>query len=526
MKTKIKQQTTIAPIDLALDTIQIGKQALVFVNTKRSAEKTAEDIAKKIKTTDKKYKELAEQALSALSRPTKQCERLAKVLEKGVAFHHAGLVQKQRALIEDEFRKGTIKIISCTPTLAAGVDLPAFRTIIRDLRRFGHRGMNWIPVLEYQQQAGRAGRPSYDNFGESIAVANSPKEKEIIHDTYLLGEPEEIYSKLAVEPVLRTYLLSLIASEFVNTEKEIFDFFSKTFWAYQFEDMPKLKRIIKKMLGLLEEWELIKTENPSIDEDFVSADKFDDAKGKIEATDLRRRVAQLYLDPLTANHIVKCLRNSQAKIAREFSFLQMIAYTLEMRPLLRVKKKEIDDIQENLVEFDSLIISKEPNLYDPEYETYLNSVKTALMFYDWIEERDEEYLLEEYDVRPGEQRVKLDIADWLLYSTYEIARILQMQSMLSKINKTRLRLKHGAKEELLPLIKLRNVGRVRARKLYSNKIRDIADVKSADIVTLVQILGKKTAIDIKAQVGQDFDESKIKVRKGKRKGQISLDDFQ
>ena len=80
-------------INLALDTIKINKQALVFANTKKSAEKTAEEISKKIKNVE--LKELSEKVLNALSKPTKQCERLAKCVEKGIAFHHAGLTHKQ-----------------------------------------------------------------------------------------------------------------------------------------------------------------------------------------------------------------------------------------------------------------------------------------------------------------------------------------------------------------------------------------------------------------------------------------------
>ena len=109
--------------------------------------------------------------------------------------------------------------------------MPAFRTIIRDLKRYGYRGLAWIPILEYHQQAGRAGRPSFDKYGEAICIAASKSEKDNIHEKYIKGEPEEIYSKLAVEPVLRTYLLSLIATDFVKTKQQIFEFFSKTFWA-------------------------------------------------------------------------------------------------------------------------------------------------------------------------------------------------------------------------------------------------------------------------------------------------------
>ena len=111
---KITSESGNAALDLSLDTIKIGKQALVFVNTKRSAEKTAEDISKKIKSDNEKLSKLSNEILKSLSRPTKQCERLGKCIQKGIAFHHAGLVAKQRNLIEDNFRNGLIKIICCT----------------------------------------------------------------------------------------------------------------------------------------------------------------------------------------------------------------------------------------------------------------------------------------------------------------------------------------------------------------------------------------------------------------------------
>ena len=65
---------------------------------------------------------------------------------------------------------------------------------------------------------------------------------------------------------------------------------------------------------------------------------------------------------------------------------------------------------------------------------------------------------------------------------------------------------------------------MRARKLYYNKIKTIKDVREADLTKLIQILGKNLAINIKKQVGQDFD--KMKIKENKRKGQISLNDYQ
>ncbi|MCK4522315.1 MAG: hypothetical protein KAU20_07120, partial [Nanoarchaeota archaeon] len=143
---EIKLKTNNSTANLILDTLEKNKQALVFVNTKRSAEKTAEDTSKKINVDSRELYELSEKALNVLARPTKQCERLAYCLKKGIAFHHAGLHTKQRDLIEDNFKNGLIKIICATPTLAYGMDLPAYRVILKDLRRYGYRGLQFIPV--------------------------------------------------------------------------------------------------------------------------------------------------------------------------------------------------------------------------------------------------------------------------------------------------------------------------------------------------------------------------------------------
>lgn len=179
-------------IAIVLDTIQQHRQTLVFCMSKRAAESQAEKIAKSIKQGHPQHKDLAVKALAVLVHPTKQCKRLATCLEKGVAFHHAGLATKQRQLIEEAFRKGELHAICSTPTLAAGLDLPAFRAVIRDYKRFGQRGMSNIPVLEYLQMAGRAGRPGKETHGEAILIAKDTLEEQYLQTTYLQGEVEDI----------------------------------------------------------------------------------------------------------------------------------------------------------------------------------------------------------------------------------------------------------------------------------------------------------------------------------------------
>ncbi|MBU0469886.1 MAG: hypothetical protein KKA62_00015 [Nanoarchaeota archaeon] len=508
---------------LALETINLGKQALIFVSSRSSAEKTAEDISK---FTNLHLPELEQEILKAVSTPTKQCRRLSQCVKKGIAFHHAGLLQKQKNLIEDEFRSGRIKIICCTPTLAAGMSLPAFRVIIKSLKRYSGRwGMDWIPVLEYLQMAGRAGRPEYESFGEAVTIAKTEKEKEEIYERYVCGEPEEIYSKLAVEPVLRTYLLSLVSSGVIRDDKTMKDFFGKTFWAYQFKDMDKLESIMEKMLTLLDEWDFVQV-NESSKGDFVSASSLDNKNKTLRPTRLGKRISELYLDPLTAKHLLDCLgkygEENKSEHKKVFSLLQMICHTLEMRPLLRIKSKENDFIQEELAKNYDSLLEEEPSAYDLEYDEFLNSIKTALFFESWVDEKDEDFLLEKYDVRPGEIRVKLETADWLLYACSELAEINGNNEAVKELRKLRLRLKHGAKEELLPLLKLKGIGRIRARKMFSHGIKDLGEVKKVDLTSLAQLLGKVLAETVKKQVGEEIKG----IPKGTRKGQLSIEKFQ
>ena len=562
-KLEIAQTTSNPTTNIALDTVKIGKQALIFVGTRQSAEKAAEEIAHHLKLNNETQVEhtasaaadayrpevdsstgpsrplatrelsgAADEALHALSRPTKQCERLARCIKGGTAFHHSGLTSKQRQLIEENFRKGTIKIICSTPTLAMGVDLPAYRAVIRDLKRFsershyGYGGSNWIPVLEYLQMCGRAGRPSFDSEGQAIILADTESLDEEVTERYIQGEPEPIYSKLAVEPVLRTYLLSLIATRLVGSKREVMQFFSKTFWAHQFKEFRQLEKTIGKMLLLLEEWEFVR----SSDKDstgFASAAAIKDET--VKPTLVGERVAQLYIDPLTAHEIMVGLRKYPAEAAdyskaysKPLPMLHLISSTLEMRPLLRVKVRELEEVQNALAVHSGGLLVSEPSMFEEEYDDFLASVKTSMFFQEWIEEKDEEYLLEKYGIRPGEVYSKLDNADWLLYSASELAKLMRLQQILRHITKLRFRVQYGVKEELLPLLQLRGIGRIRARKLFDSRVKNLADVKNADISTLTKILGSgKLAVDIKQQLGENVEV----VKEGKRKGQINLNDY-
>ncbi len=477
------------------DTLDKDKQGIVFCSSRKGAEKSSDRVGKVTEeelTREEKSKldEYAEIIENVLGSPTNQCKRLAENVRKGSAFHHAGLVNRQRQVVEEAFREGYIKSVCATPTLAAGVNLPAFRVIIRDLKRYTGNGMEFIPVLEYEQMTGRAGRPKYDDKGEAVSIAKNPGITTEIVDRYIAGEPERIQSKLAVEPVLRMHTLALIASNFCNTEKELHDFYSKTFYAHQYSDIGSVEEKINKVVGQLREYDFLKEE-------------------KFEATPLGRRVSELYIDPDSANLILESLEKAEEKETKPISYLFMLCHTSELQPRLNVNQKEETDYAKALDDAEEYILEKVPNEWDVEYEMFLEVMKTAMMLNAWVDESDEQEIVDRFNTAPGGIRSKVSNADWLLYASKELARMQELET--EDIEKLRVRLKHGIREELLSLVQYDQIGRVRARKLYDYGIRDAEDIRHTDFEKLKKLIGEKTGRKLKKQVGQEniFDRENI-----------------
>ena len=510
-KKKITLNSKEFPLtELINQTLAKNKQALIFVNTRKGTESLAEKTGKLIRNQLKQeeinaLKKLSDKVEHSLESPTRQCKRLAECIRGGSSFHHAGLVNKQRKLIEDNFKKGLIKIIIATPTLAMGVNLPSFRIIIRDLKRFStFKGMDYLPNLEIEQMSGRAGRPTYDSEGQAILFAKSKAEAHYAWENYINGEPEKIYSKLSVEPVLRTHVLALITSGITPTKKDLFDFFSKTFYAFQYKDLSQLNFNLERVLDMLEDFKLISYGNgKKEDSEFKPAsDLLTDDEAELKPTRIGKRVSELYIDPMTANHLISSLdRANKSKSLEAFTMLHILSNCLEMKPLLSIRKNDFEEINDIIAKEQDTLLQKPPNPWDLEYDEFLRSIKTASMFYTWIQEASEDTLLERFNIAPGELRARMENADWLLYSTQELGLLLGHMDILKHIRKIRLRVKHGIKEELLPLIRLKGIGRVRARKLWGSNIKSIDKLRKTPTESIARIIGPKTANEVKGQLG-------------------------
>ena len=464
---------------LVEDVLAEDGQALIFVNTRRLSQSTAEKLAEITKKfVGDEAKEIARRILEG-EEVNIVSKKLAKCVANGVAFHHAGLSSKQRKEIEDAFKKGIIKVIVATPTLAAGINLPARRVIIKSLWRYAEMEgcMQSIPVLEIKQMMGRAGRPGYDKEGEAILIAKNKIEKERIWREYLEAEVEPIYSKLASEPALRMHLLALIATDFAVYWDEIIDFMKKTFYVHQLGVVPE-ERI----------WEII---------DFLERNEFIESKGeRWKATLFGYKTVALYLDPLSALKMKMAL---EGKIGTTFSYLHAICSTPDMRCLFLSRRDE--EWLEEKIEKEKFLLPI-PSPYDVDYEWFLMEVKTACLLEDWIEEKKEDDIINKYQVGPGDIHARVETAEWLLYAMQELARLFNFE-VVPLLAKLRLRVKYGCREELLNLVKLKGIGRVRARTLYKHGFKSISMLRKASIATLASLpgIGEKIAKQIKEQVG-------------------------
>ena len=192
------------------DTIEMGKQMLVFVSSRSSAQKEARELSDHLKTKlesgDLDFTEAVVESWTSMSQQLWRGEdgsatvkALSNSVRGGVGFHHAGLTSSQRKVIENGFRSGNLQCIVATPTLAQGVNLPASRVVVRDTRRWStiaSRSMP-LPVMEVRQMIGRAGRPGFDDFGESFLVSKNVQDESNLIELYLKGESEQVTSKLA-----------------------------------------------------------------------------------------------------------------------------------------------------------------------------------------------------------------------------------------------------------------------------------------------------------------------------------------
>jgi len=480
------------------NTLLMKKQLIFFLSSRRNTEALAERLSKLVfhfleEKEIKELKEFSKKIKNILEVPTDQCKKLARCVENGVAFYHSGILFDQRILLEEGYKKGLIKVLTSTTALAYGLDLPTFRAVVRDTKRYyPGLGSVYLPVLEVEQMFGRSGRPKYDAWGEGILVAKNKNELEELINYYIKGELEEISSKISTASALRMHILSLISSGFCKSQNQLIDFLRQTFFGTKFKEVAVLEEKIEEVISVLQEWGFIETEELRINGEIIDR--------KLTATKIGKRIAQLYLDPATANLLIENLKECQK--ANEFTIFCLLARTGEMKPSPSLSLKDSFFIEQEIFKNEEFFFFQIPDEFDDEYEEFLREAKLAAIFNSWIEEKTESEIMEKFKITPGELHSRIEILDWLFYSIVEISKIVPFKENIVKmIKKLRIRSRYGIKEELIPLISIEGIGRKRARLLFDSGIKTISDLKKASTDKIAQVLKSKSLAEkIKKQL--------------------------
>ena len=224
----------------------------------------------------------------------------------------------------------------------------------------------------------------------------------------------------------------------------------------------------------------------------------------VYATRFGRRVSELYIDPVSAVMVRDALL-SRAPRLTDISFLHMIAHTPDMFPRLRPYSREIDNLALFVDEHREEFMLEVPDEWADRiaYEEFLGEAKLAWVLDAWIEETTEDEAIEKFRVQPGDLYRLIGTARWLLYASHELASLFGHKDLLPHLAELMERTEKGVKAELLPLVRLKGIGRVRARILHDSGLKTIKDLKRAPLEKLVglRLIGPKLAKKIKEQVG-------------------------
>ena len=479
--TKNKNDVIVKVVEKAM---KDNSQALAFVSTRRFTESLATYVAKKInkkinKEQRTRFKEVAEKLLEVPKKkgslPTSTCLKLAEAAELGVAFHHAGLFNEQKEIIEDEFRNGNILMITATPSLMYGVNLPSKTVVIRDHTRWTSNGPQPIPVFDYEQMSGRAGRPQYDDVGYSYIIAKTMDEVQNLEEYYVEGEIEKTNSKLVDnKDAIYKQIIAQIASSLSKNLDDLVDFFGKTLYGYQMNNNPSMSTFAEYTI----QYELENALEFLLQNGIIRA-----TPEGLTTTDFGYLIAKSNYAVETAVKIKEYISDINEINTEEFIYA--LSQTPDL-PLISFKgRKSKDPVRDKL---------SECGLFAVDIGI---SEATTVSLIEWINEKSEHEIENKYNVYSASTRRSAYEASRLVKFAKEASEILGNYSNLKEYDILSARLYYGIKPDIIPLVVgVKRLGRKRARNLVKIFGNDLSNVSENELQK-IEGIGPKLAEKIK-----------------------------
>ncbi len=464
--TKNKNDVIVKIIEKAMAD---NSQALAFVSTRRFTESLATHVSKKIskklsKEQKSKFKEVSEKLLEVPEKkgslPTSTCEKLAESAKNGVVFHHAGLFNEQKEIIEEEFRKGNILMITATPSLMYGVNLPSKSVIIRDYTRWTSNGPANIPVFDYEQMSGRAGRPQYDSEGFSYLIAKSMDEAYELKDRYVEGEIELTNSKLVDnKDAIFKQIIAQIASGLSKNIDELTEFFEKTLYGFQMKNNPNMAMFAEDSI----KWEIESSLEFLLQNGIIRA-----TPEGLKTTDFGNLIAKSNYAVETAVKIKEYV--STIDKFNPYEMIYALAETPDL-PLISFKgRKSKDPVREKLSECGLFAVN------------IGNNEATTVSLIEWINEKSEYEIENAYNVYSASTRRSAYEASKLVKFAKNTMEVIGNYSILKDLDYLAARLYYGVKEDIIPLVVgVKRLGRKRARNIVEIFGTDLSQVSEKEL---------------------------------------------
>ncbi|NXF09897.1 HELQ Helicase, partial [Smithornis capensis] len=482
---------------IALVTEVIPKYScLIFCPTKKNCENVASMVCKYLKKEFRAHRQKEKQDLIKSLKSIGNgsvCPVLKQTIPFGVAYHHSGLTNDERKSIEEAYSSGVLCLLACTATLAAGVNLPARRVILRA----PYVANDFLKKNQYKQMIGRAGRAGIDSAGESILIVQE-KDKHLVQD--LFNSPlENCYSNLLLELTkgMQSLLLSLVGLKIANTLEEVNDFMCGTLLGVQQQLLPKeksLSEIIKDGLENLIEKGLLKrrisekdhhskctltitplgkaTYKGSIDLAYCNL-LYRELKKGLEGLILESNLHLLYL---ATPYDMTCSCSPDWMIyLRQFNQLsaaeQKVADIVGVPESFITKKASGQAIRKNV---DSAVV---------------NRLYLTFVLYSLLKETNIWSISEKFNMSRGYVQNLLNsaasFASCLLHFCEELEEFWVYKALLTELTK---QLTYCVKAELIPLMEVAGVLEARAKQLYNAGYKTLAHLANANPDTLVKMI--------------------------------------
>uniref|UniRef100_A0A670ZF93 Helicase, POLQ like n=1 Tax=Pseudonaja textilis TaxID=8673 RepID=A0A670ZF93_PSETE len=481
---------------IALVTEVIPKHScLVFCPTKKNCENVAGMICKHIKGDFKKVKEKEKYNLLRELRNIcngKLCPVLKQTVPFGIAYHHSGLTSDERKCIEAAYSSGLLCLLTCTSTLAAGVNLPARRLVIL---RAPYVATDFLKKNQYKQMIGRAGRAGIDKAGESILIVQE-KDKKLVQN--LITSPlESCYSTLLLESNkgIRNLLLSVVGLKIANNPEEIYQFMSATLLSIQPQLLPNksLRDVTMEALQWLKHNRLLKEKE--------NADGEKNCQNNLGITPLGRATFKGSVELAHCDTLYADLKKGLEGLILE-SYLHLIylitPYDMipQCSPNWMVYFKQFNQLSPIEQQVTSAVgvpesfITKKASGQAIKNELDSNTVNRlylSLILHTLLRETSIWDVSEKFNIPRGFVQSLLNSAasfsSSVLHFCEELDEFWVYKALLPELTK---RLNYCVKAELIPLMEVAGVLEARAKQLYNLGYKTLAHLANADPELLVK----------------------------------------